>query len=1007
MKKTKLSSLMSFDVFKGAVLSVIFLLFALVLFLFLREDEGLSSEAQKWVYPLVMAGLLSALGTMVLACLTAPKDVPAKEHGPYFYPVISGMLALAGLCAAYWYLGLWPVGEKTGMTVDMHWQYAPLLAQLREMFLHGGSPLYTFEVGLGASFLPLFGYYLASPLNLLLVIFPEAYLPEAIILITLLKNALSAAFFAACVQYVYRRRNLSIPIVSVMYALMMYVLAYNWNIMWLDGVLILPLVVLGFEKLMRTGRFLPYVLSLAYALYANYYIGFMLCVFMVLYYIAYTLRTRRGAAKQARGFVRFLIGSALGGGLAMFLLVPVAMALGQTSAAGGTLPELKANFDLFNLLGRHLYGTTPTIRSGNLPNIYCGLLAVFLLPLFATLRSIPLRRRVTYLGLLAVIGLSFVLNQADLLWHGLHSPNDLPYRFSFLYCFVLLLIAYEALMHLREITFKQIAFTFLGIAAYLVLEDRFGDEAYGFTAIYVSLLLAAIYAGITALAARRHVAVRPAYALLLLVVSAEMIFHGGEAFRTLNSNEYFTNHDHYVDNDATNAIRLAVEKTKVDGDAAAGGEFYRLEKLPRKTCVDPALFHYRGLSVFASSNSYKTTKFMGSLGYAINGVNSYLYNSYVAPMDSLFGIRYVIAGAAESQPDLRRLDSVQVGEETVHIYENPDALPIAFVVDSAIKDWTADTWNPLSSQANLLSAMTGNEESLYAFQTIEVSENSLDIANTTGIYSFSINPAGDMDTAEFEVPIRDEGSVYIYVDCRAAKEIGVTVKGQDKKVTPREPYVIHAGALTRDDKVTVSIGAESAATGNIYVVTLNEPVYQEDMQRLRTGGLKVSSFTDSRIRGALSADKAGTVFTSIPYDSGWTVKVDGKPVETFGIGETDTEGAAGAMLAFDIEAGPHEVELSFFPRGLLLGLGLSAVSLILLCLLVWVTAKKRREAAQPPEAAGADAAGQPEEEPAWLGQAVIEDPPAAPAADADTAIAPEEEPPEAETPPADETPDKE
>ena len=134
-----------------------------------------------------------------------------------------------------------------------------LLAQLREMILSGGNPLYSFKVGLGSSFIPLFAYYLASPFNLLLLLFPENLLTEGIFVITILKNTLCAVFFAACVQYIYRKRTVSLLIVSVMYALMMYALAYSWNIMWLDCVMVLPLVVMGFERLMRSGRYGLYV----------------------------------------------------------------------------------------------------------------------------------------------------------------------------------------------------------------------------------------------------------------------------------------------------------------------------------------------------------------------------------------------------------------------------------------------------------------------------------------------------------------------------------------------------------------------------------------------------------------------------------------------------------------------------------------------------------------------------------------------------------------------------
>ena len=247
----------------------------------------------------------------------------------------AGILTLLGLVLGYTYLGMWPLGGedgKTGMIVDMHHQYAPLLAQLRTMLLEGGDPLYNFNIGIGTSMLPIFGYYLASPLNLLLLIFPESLLPEGILVITLIKNALTAALFAACVQYVYRVRNAAVAAAAVMYGMMMYVLAYY--VMWLDGVMMLPLVVLGFERLMRTGKYGVYVLSLAYTLYANYYIGFMVCLFLVLYYLVYFFRQRRSAGRRARSFGRFAAGSLMGGGLAMFLLVPVYLALGQTSAAG-------------------------------------------------------------------------------------------------------------------------------------------------------------------------------------------------------------------------------------------------------------------------------------------------------------------------------------------------------------------------------------------------------------------------------------------------------------------------------------------------------------------------------------------------------------------------------------------------------------------------------------------------------------------------------------------------
>lgn len=167
--------------------------------------------------------------------------------------------------------------------------------------------------------------------------------------------------------------------------------------------------------------------------------------------------------------------------------------------------------------------------------------------------------------------------------------------------------------------------SFVAILTYLVIEERFGDDAYGFDSIYISLLLALIYAVIAVLVSRGKLYWRPATCLLLLVVTAEMVFNGGAVFQTLNNEEYFTKRADYVDNDNTRAIQKGVDRMKELGVAAADGAFYRMEFLPRRTCVDTALFDYRGMTVFASSNPYNLTKYMGGIGYAVNGVNSHLY----------------------------------------------------------------------------------------------------------------------------------------------------------------------------------------------------------------------------------------------------------------------------------------------------------------------------------------------------------------------------------------------
>lgn len=883
-------------------------------------------------------GIALLLGSLIFVLtrelLRKPTEI-SPERPVWFYPLLSGLLSLGAMCVAYTFIGMWPFGEKTGMMVDMHHQYAPLLAQLRHDILHGGNPLYTFELGLGANYLSMFGYYLASPLNLLLILFPERLLAEGILFVTLLKNALCGAMFAFCVQQLFKKKTLCIPVVSVMYSLMMYLLAYSWNIMWLDVVMFLPLVVYGLERLLRTGKYLTYTLSLAYCLFANYYIGFMLCIFLVLYFATYCLYERRTGREIGLAFGRFAGFSLLGGGLVAALLIPVFLALRTTSAAGADLPSLTNTLDIFQLLGRHLADTSPTIRSGNLPNVYCGVLTALCVPLFMVNKEIPVRRRFTFSALWLVMLFSMLVNWSDLAWHGFHAPNDLPYRFSFLYSFVLLLMAYEVLSHLDALLPRHIALVFSGALIYLMLEERFGDKVYDFEVIYINLAIVAVYTVVLLLTTNRILRRRVAYAVLLLVVTAEMTFGAGNALLAMNSKEYFTRHNDYVDNEKTETIRLAVAKTQFIGDAAANGDFYRLEFLPRRTCVDTSLFHYRGITAFSSSNYYTTTKLMGGIGYAINGVNSHLYHSFVPFADSLLGIRYVIMEAdLTNHPQLKKLDTVKHGETTYHIYENTKALGIGYVANTAVKDYTFTKYDPFTSQEELFTALTGEYSELYSLAPIDAFGDSIGSLTHTSP-GFSIQPLDGNETTSFKATVEQAGQVFIYADCSAADSLTVRSGENEWSVTPHEPYIIDGGYMDVGTEVQLSVSSDTPCVGKFYVATMNTQTFNDGIDALAANQLLVDSFGGNHLRGTVNTDKDGVLMTTIPYDSGWRVTVDGTKVETYGIND--------GFLAFDMFAGEHTVEMVYTPNGLWIGAAISVLSLLVLVALLVLPRLKRQK----------------------------------------------------------------
>ncbi len=917
--------------------TLLFLLIALdlffVLMLGMQEDGALSLVGiplHRTVFSIAASVLVSLALTLWIAAIRGRVTVPG-EGKKWFAPVTAAILSFILISLTYIYLGVWPLGTKSVLLVDMHHQYAPLLNELRYVILHGRGMTYSFRIGLGTGFLPAFAYYLASPLNFLLIVFPEQYLCEAILTITLIKVTLCGGFFTLAMQGIFKRRDLTVILPGVLYALSMYTFAYAWNIMWLDVVLLMPLVVLALERLMDGRGGVPYALLLGLALLVNYYIGFMLCIFLVLYFVVWSLREKRDRVSLRRGFGRFAGYSLLAGGLAAMLLIPTALSLGTTSAAGSGIPALDANFDLFDIFGRLFFGSSPTIRSGNLPNIYCGVPAVFLLPLYFSQREIPVRRRIAYGGMIVVLLFSCTINQWDLLWHGLHVPNDLPYRFSFVVGFALLLIACRMLTEMEKIRPAQIFGSLVGCAVYLILWEKLGgDKGPSATVLYGNLLLLLLYGGALLLCRLRKMEPRTVRLMLAVLVLVEVLFSSTDAVMQVDKSEFYTARNDYLDNEASDANVAAISRAQ-ELAAQNTNRFWRMEHLPRKTCTETSLYHYNGITTFASSNPYSTTKLMGQLGYAINGVNSYMYSSFVPSLDSLFGIRYlVLESDLPNHPQLIKVDTVTVGSSIRYIYENPLALPVGFFADRALTGFRGMDYAPFTCQENLLTDLLGEETRLYTMlpQSTDSMQSSIE---GTQFYKNETEPevnySGTVDT---------QGQYFAYVDCRAAEQLTVTVTDADGNglgtwgASVTEPYIIDLGELMPGTVVTTRVNGNGAMSGNVYIARLDADRMQAVFSQLAQNGYQVTRATDSSLTGTVTAPRDGLMFLSMTYDAGWTATVDGQPTDILPV--DDTEG--GALMAIDLPAGEHTVTLKYRPRGQVPGLLITIVCLLIVAFML-------------------------------------------------------------------------
>lgn len=147
---------------------------------------------------------------------------------------------------------------------------------------------------MGYSFYSLFSYYLSSPFNLLILLLMQfMYINEAVTIVILMKIGLTGAFMEWYVQKKVPEKEITALCIGCMYALSNYMLGYYSNLMWLDCVMLLPVLAWTIERLAQTGNWRIYATILGYCILSNYYMGFILCVFSALYYIAVCFETEK------------------------------------------------------------------------------------------------------------------------------------------------------------------------------------------------------------------------------------------------------------------------------------------------------------------------------------------------------------------------------------------------------------------------------------------------------------------------------------------------------------------------------------------------------------------------------------------------------------------------------------------------------------------------------------------------------------------------------------------
>lgn len=859
------------------------------------------------------------------------------------YVFLTTVLATACIAVIYVIFSVFPFGSITVMRMDLYHQYGPLFAELYDRIVEHKSLLYSWNTGGGSSFLGNYLNYLSSPLSFLIFLFDKEDISYAITFIVALKCILSATSFSYYLKKSFNKDNYFLSAFGILYAFSAYFLAYYWNVMWLDAMIMLPLIALGIEKIFKTGDIKLYTISLVILFFANYYMGYMCCIFAVLYFFVCFINTYSNDGKLNKNAVyekkystkalmnnvfinrgvKFAFASIIAALICAITLVPVFMILKNSSATSGTFPQtFKSYFDLLDLITSHFALLETTIRSSGdnvLPNIYTGILTFILLPLFLVNNKIKLKEKATYVVLIIFFVFCFNNNCAEYIWHAFHFPNDLPYRYSYMYSFIIAVMGYKTILNFKGIKVKDIAYTGLAIISFVIICQKFLTNKMTNSTIYATIIFVTLWCGFLFLLKNKNAQKKTVSFVLVTFILCETIISSivGLPLNQDNKN-YKENYKTY-----TNAINYIDNKDS---------GFYRTELCYLNTRMDPAYYGYNGISVFSSMAYESYSQLQSSLGMQSNKVNSYTYNTQTPVFNMMFNIKYLIQTDVSLAPSSNLYKKIHTtSDKKSNVYENKYNLPIAYCVNSKIDDWVTDEGNPFEIQSDFVKLATGysnvfkpvkyNSTDFDAVSGDDVTENGTywleksDSSSNYGTETVSLSPTID-------------GNLYLYVKSSDLKTITVnSEKVSDITQNMEDAYILDLGYHNKGDEVLVSLDAskmESESTSfDFYCYTADDTVVKNMYNSLAGNSLNVESYSDTTIKGTVNAKENCYLYSSIPYDDGWSVYVDGKKAEIFEIG--------GTLLAIELTPGQHKIEYKYFPVGFLYGIIISAVTVFGLC----------------------------------------------------------------------------
>ena len=805
--------------------------------------------------------------------------------------------------------------------------YIANLRMYAKNILHRETIWYSFASYLGMNTSLGLAKQMFCPLNLLYIVFYKADVNVITAVIIIIKTGLAAAAFQLFVSKALKIRNYYSVLFAVFYSLCSFAVLYGTvHFMWLDGMYVLPVVALATYKAVNEGKYALLSATYAYIFIVQYYQGFLMLIFGLMYFalVLCLLRRNKGNCPSWKHVVKYICSVAIAVLISAFLLLPVFLFLRSD-------PSFRLSFDgkettLMQVFNNLFWGEEQNFSLA--PYVYCGIPVLLMFPFYFMNKKIPVKERIVYGVLLAFFSVACFVSPLLAFLHAFEKVEMWNFRFAFIPAFILCCIASKQAVYIKHIRPKSILIYCVFLILFFITEGRLESLEIGgisnnsLLVLAVNFGFAVLWIGLVILYIKKTKYRLTLGVLFLFLAMFETISNGSFC---LSDKEYRS----MVEREEYYYLWTEDMDYVVNGlDSIEGKNFYRMVVTGDYLYNSDSFCGYNGLIDYGTSGNDKTINFLKDMGLYVK--NNRVSSTGITPtLGMLLSVKYNIRLHTEME---------QLGYDTKpDIEENPDILPIAFMAEDEILTDAEMTNNVFENQNRIFKQLSGLDDLFIPVTDelrttdedgLQLSKEDMPIISSTdtnsGLIVFRVSQTNHpvyMQIASSFMPEDEQGIYYDRIDNMSFTEDSYAWIPFAAKLWMSGDN--HYLPLRSNEGSSVNF-----PTDGIYVYELNTDRMREIEESLKKESFQPEIVKNGYLKGSVSvSDDKRVLFTSVPYEEGWKAFVNNQEIKCVPV-------LNGTFLGIVLpDKGEFEIELKYQCPGTRIGRILTLFGCLLLTIL--------------------------------------------------------------------------